>query len=212
MKLNRENLLLYAVTDRKWTGEHTLYEQVEAALKGGATCVQLREKCTAEEEFLSLAKSLVTLCHSYNVPLIINDNVEIAVKCGADGVHVGQDDMSAADVRKIVGEDMIIGVSSHNVAEARKAAADGADYLGAGAVFATSTKSDAGALPHSELKKICESVNIPVVAIGGITRDNIPLLRGNGIAGVALVSAVFAAEDIENECKQLLKIVEDTVK
>ncbi|MDE7303970.1 MAG: thiamine phosphate synthase [Oscillospiraceae bacterium] len=206
MKCSKETMLLYAVTDRSWVGKQTLYEQVESALKGGATCIQLREKELDEAAFLEEAVALKKLCGSYGVPLIINDNIDIAVKCGADGVHVGQSDMEAANVRKAVGDKMIIGVSAQTVEQALAAQSAGADYLGVGAVFPTSTKLDASEVSHQTLKEICAAVDIPVTAIGGINKNNIAELSGTGVDGVALVSAVFAAQNIEEECKLLKKL------
>ena len=174
MKCAKEHMLLYAVTDRAWTGRQTLYQQVEAALKGGVTCVQLREKDMDKEAFLAEARDLRTLCRRYHVPFIVNDNVDIAIACGADGVHVGQSDMTAGQVRRRVGKDMILGVSVHTVEEARQAVQDGADYLGLGAVFPTSTKADADPMPHDTLRAICNAVPIPVVAIGGISQGKTP--------------------------------------
>lgn len=206
MKCSKETMLLYAVTDRSWVGKQTLYEQVESALKGGATCVQLREKELDEAAFLEEAFALKKLCGKYGVPLIINDNVDIAVKCGADGIHVGQSDMAAGNVRKAVGDKMIIGVSAQTVEQALAAQSAGADYLGVGAVFPTSTKLDASEVSRQTLKEICAAVDIPVTAIGGINKSNISELSGTGIGGVALVSAIFAAENIEEECKILKKL------
>ena len=203
MKCNKESMLLYAVTDRKWTGKKTLMEQTEEALKGGVTCVQLREKNLDSDAFLEEAIEMRELCHSYGAMFIINDNVEIAVKSNADGVHVGQSDMQATEVRKLVGDDMIIGVSAHSVREALEAEKAGADYLGVGAAFATDTKSDANNISHETIKAICDTVNIPVVAIGGISKENISELKGTGVDGVALVSAIYSADDIEKECRTL---------
>ncbi len=199
----RDAMLLYAVTDRRWTGNQTLLEQVESALRGGVTCIQLREKGAAEEEFLAEAIAMKKLCQEYQTPFIINDNVNIAIKCSADGVHVGQNDMNVRDVRALVGENMIIGVSARTVEQALAAEAAGADYLGTGAVFSTATKTNACALSHQTLTEICQAVQIPVVAIGGIDKNNILQLSGSGVDGVALVSAVFAAEQIEEECRLL---------
>ncbi len=204
-------MLLYAVTDRAWTGKQTLCEQVESALKGGCTCVQLREKELSEPEFLEEAIKIHKLCQSYGVPFIVNDNVDIAVKCHAEGVHVGQDDMKAASVRQKVGDDMIIGVSAHTVEEALDAVKNGADYLGVGAVFGTSTKPDADVLTKDMLKSICDCVSVPVVAIGGINGGNIKELSHTGIDGVALVSAIFGADDIESTCRSLRALSEETV-
>lgn len=205
MKCDKKTMLLYAVTDRAWIGKQSLYEQVEAALKGGVTCVQLREKDLSEEDFLQEAFKLSALCKKYRVPFIINDNVEIAVKCHADGVHVGQEDMKASQVRNKVGDNMIIGVSAHSVEEALDAEKNGADYLGVGAMFSTSTKSNVNHLPTDTLREICNTVDIPVVAIGGIGKNNISQLSGTGVDGVALVSAIFSADDIESECRYLRK-------
>lgn len=205
-------MLLYAVTDRAWVGRQTLYEQVECAIRGGVTCLQLREKELDSGSFFEEAERIKLLCNKSNVPFIVNDNVEIAVKCGADGVHIGQEDMAAAEVRRIIGKDMILGVSAQTVEQAKKAEQDGADYLGVGAVFPTSTKLDAADVPYDTLKEICAAVKIPVVAIGGIKRENINMLSGSGISGIAVVSAIFAAEDIENECRILKEITSDAVR
>ncbi len=211
MKCDKQMMRLYAVTDRAWTGKQSLYEQVEAALKGGATCVQLREKALSDEEFLAEALEIRELCGRYHVPFFINDNVEIAIRCKADGIHVGQEDMAAAQVRRRVGPDMMIGVSAHSVEEALEAVKHGADCLGVGAMFSTSTKTDVNLLPKETLRAICEAVDVPVVAIGGINKDNISLLAGTGVDGVALVSAIFASDDIETACRQLRQLSEDMV-
>ena len=212
MKCDAKTMLLYAVTDRAWIGKQTLMEQVEDALKGGATCMQLREKELDEENFLKEAMEMNEICKKYQVPFIVNDEVEIAIKCGADGIHVGQEDMEAGNVRALVGEKMIIGVSAQTVEQAIAAEKAGADYLGVGAVFPTSTKLDACDVPHETLKAICEAVSIPVVAIGGINKGNILELSGSGVDGVALVSAIFAAEDIEKECVELRALSERMVQ
>lgn len=212
MKFDKSAMLLYAVTDRAWVGRQTLYEQVECAIRGGVTCLQLREKELDSGSFFEEAEKIKLLCNKSNVPFIVNDNVEIAVKCGADGVHIGQEDMAAAEVRRIIGKDMILGVSAQTVEQAKKAEQDGADYLGVGAVFPTSTKLDAADVPYDTLKEICAAVKIPVVAIGGIKRENINMLSGSGISGIAVVSAIFAAEDIENECRILKGITSDAVR
>lgn len=212
MKCDKKAMLLYAVTDRAWVGRQSLYEQVESALKGGATCVQLREKELDDEAFLNEAVEISALCRRYGVPFFINDNVEIAIRCHADGIHVGQEDMEAAQVRRKVGDDMIIGVSVHSVEEAVEAVKNGADCLGVGAMFSTSTKTDVSILPKETLRDICAAVDIPVVAIGGIGRSNISQLSGTGVDGVALVSAIFAADDIESECRILRKLSEEMVK
>lgn len=207
MKFNKKSLLLYAVTDRAWLKNgDTLYTQVERALKGGVTCVQLREKDLPENEFLKEAIEIRELCRKYSVPFIINDNIDIAVKCNADGVHVGQSDMSARRVREIIGNKMILGVSAQTIEQAISAEKDGADYLGTGAVFSTSTKLNANRVSFDTLKQITKSVNIPVIAIGGINEDNILSLKGSGICGVAVVSAIFASEDIEEASKRLYNL------
>ena len=204
MRLDKKHMLLYAVTDRAWVGTKSLYEQVKEALENGVTCVQLREKELDESDFLKEAKQISALCKEYKVPFIVNDNVNIAIACKADGIHIGQEDMELTNVRKLVGEDMIIGVSAHTVEEAIKAQEGGADYIGIGAVFATSTKTDVDVLSFDTLKSICEAVDIPTVAIGGIKKDNICKLKGSGIDGVAVVSAIFAAKDIATATKELL--------
>ena len=195
MKCDKHTMLLYAVTDRAWVGKQTLYEQVESALKGGATCVQLREKHLGDADFLQEAVEIHALCQRYGVPLFINDNVEVAIQCHAEGIHVGQDDMAAAQVRQRVGEDMMIGVSAHNVQEALDAVAHGADYLGVGAVFATHTKTDVSEMPRQTLLDICSAVDVPVVAIGGLNADNMDVLADSPIKGIAVVSAVMKADD-----------------
>lgn len=207
----REQMLLYAVTDRHWLNGRMLYEQVEEALKGGATFIQLREKDLTEEEFLEEAKKIQQLCKKYRVPFIINDNVKLAKEIDADGVHVGQSDMEALDVRAQLGEDKIIGVSARTVEQALLAEKHGADYLGVGAVFQTGTKTDAREVEHSVLKEICTKVDIPVVAIGGITQDNVKELSGSGINGIAVISAIFAQKDIETATAKLKSCVEQIV-
>ena len=169
MKSFREALLLYAVTDRAWVGKQTFYEQVESALKGGATCLQVREKTLSDKDFLAEALEIKKLCRKYQVPLIINDNVEVAIKCGADGIHVGQEDIEAGKVRQLVGETRISGVSVQTVKQALEAERAGADYLGVGAVFTTTSKLDADTVSHATLKEICNVVSIPVVAIEEFT-------------------------------------------
>ncbi len=201
--LKRSELKIYAVTDKAWLGERSLTEAVEEALKGGVTLVELREKNVSEEELVILASEIKKVTDRYGVRLIVNDNPAAAVKSGAAGVHVGQDDMNLAEVRRIVGADSVIGVSAHTVEEARKAEAGGADYLGVGAVFNTSTKNNTVALSPEKLKEICDAVSIPVVAIGGINGDNINELKGTGADGVAVVSAIFAEQDICAAAKRL---------
>ena len=205
--MKREDLLLYAVTDRSWLGDETLYSQVEKALRGGATFLQLREKELDEESFLREAMELKELCRSFHVPYVINDNVDIAIACDADGVHVGQTDMESGLVREKLGPDKIIGVSCRTVEEALQAERNGADYLGVGAMFPTGTKSDATSVSFEMLREICQSVKIPVVAIGGISQENVAGLRGSGIDGIAVVSAIFAQADIELATRSLKQAV-----
>ena len=212
MKCDKKYMLLYAVTDRAWTETQSLHQQVESALKGGVTCVQLREKDMDDSDFLEEAKDIGALCRQYSVPFIINDNVEVAIACGADGVHVGQEDMAAGEGRRRVGDNLILGVSVHTVEEAREAVQNGADYLGLGAVFPTSTKADVDQMPDDMLQAICDAVDVPIVAIGGINRNNIGKLAGSGVDGVALVSAIFSASDIEGACRELRKLAERMVE
>lgn len=208
----KDELLLYAVTDRSWLNGETLYVQVEKALKGGVTFVQLREKDLDEQAFLEEAKEIQKLCAQYHVPFVINDNVEIAAKIGADGVHVGQSDMEAGDVREKLGPDKIIGVSAQTVEQALKAQEHGADYLGVGAVFPTGSKADAVEVSHETVRAIAEAVDIPVIAIGGITKDNVSELEGTGICGIAVISAIFAQKDIEAAARILRERTEAAVK
>jgi thiamine-phosphate pyrophosphorylase len=210
--VSKNDMLLYAVTDRSWLNGATLYEQVEAALKGGATFVQLREKKLDETHFLEEAVQIKELCKRYHVPFVINDNVEIALAMDADGVHVGQSDMEAGDVRARLGADKIIGVSAHNVEEALLAQQRGADYLGVGAVFPTGSKDDAAVMSHETLKAICKAVSIPVVAIGGIGAHNVMELSGSGVCGIAVISAIFAQKDIETATAKLKMMAEQMVK
>lgn len=195
--ITEKDLILYAVTDRSWLRGQTLEMQVEEALKGGATFIQLREKELDGETFLQEALEIQKLCREYRVPFVINDNVDLAATIGADGVHVGQHDMEAGDVRRRLGPDKIIGVSAQTVEQALLAQEHGADYLGVGAVFHTGSKADATEVSRETLREICSAVKIPVIAIGGITRDNVAELGGSGICGVAVISAIFAKEDIE---------------
>lgn len=211
MKFKKEMLLLYAVTDRKWTGEKTLYQQVEEALNGGATLIQLREKDMSQEEFFKEAREITELCHRYGTALIINDNVEVALKSGADGVHVGIEDTPVEEIRKMTPGDFIIGATAKTTEQAQRAEKEGADYIGVGAVFPSPTKKNAIRITLELLKKICSSVRIPAVAIGGITYENADTLRGGGMAGMAVVSAVFGAADIKKETARLKKKIRETV-
>ena len=212
MKCDKKDLLLYGVTDRSWLGERTLYSAVEQSILGGVTMVQLREKDLEKEEFQKEARQIQELCKKHQVPFLINDNVELAVEIEADGVHVGQHDMEAGEVRRKIGPDKILGVSAQTVEQALKAQAAGADYLGVGAVFPTGTKDDADAVSLDTLKAICQAVDIPVVAIGGIKESNIQALKGSGICGVAVVSAIYAKEDPQAAAAGLRKLTEEAIQ
>ena len=214
-KMTREeltkSLLLYAVTDRHWLDGRTLYEVVKESLDGGATFMQLREKTLDEETFYQEAVELQALCKEYGVPFVVNDDVDIAVRMNADGVHVGQSDMEAGDVRALIGPDKILGVSAQTVEQAKLAEERGADYLGVGAVFPTGSKDDAEDVPFETLKEICQAVSIPVIAIGGITEGNTPALAGSGICGIAVISAIYAQEDIPEATRCLKAVTEEMV-
>ena len=211
MRCDKKDLLLYGVTDRSWLGDRTLAQQVEASLRGGATMIQLREKHMDRGSILAQALELRELCGRYGVPLILNDDAELAQAAGADGVHVGQSDMEAGRVRALLGEDKLIGVSARTVEQALAAQAAGADYLGVGAVFSTSTKLDACEVPLETLRAICAAVRIPVVAIGGIGAQNVAALAGTGIAGIAVVSALFAAKDTRRAAEELSALARKAV-
>ena len=211
MSCAETDMLLYAITDRAWLHGQTLFEQVEQALRGGVTFMQLREKGLDHDSFAAEAREIRSLCRDYNVPLIINDSVEICMEVDADGVHVGQSDMEAGAVRERLGPGKIIGVSAKTPEQARLAQSRGADYLGAGAVFHTGSKADAKEISHEALKSICAAVTIPVVAIGGITYENLTQLAGSGISGVAVISAIFAQPDIEKAAAALKERVRETL-
>ena len=208
MRFDREMLRLYAVTDRAWVGRQTLSEQIEDALRGGVTLVQLREKNLAKEEFVAEAKAVLALCRQYGVPLIINDRLDVALESGADGVHVGIEDAPVSEIRRQAGPDFIIGATAKTVAQAQAAQSAGADYLGVGAVFPSPTKRNAIRITSEVLREICGSVSIPAVAIGGITAENAPSLRGCGMAGIAVVSAIFGAADITQAAAGLRTLAE----
>lgn len=212
MKFQKEQLMLYAVTDRAWVGKQTLLQQIEEALKGGVTLLQLREKGLSEEAFVEEAIQVREVCHKYGVPLIINDNVEVAIKSGADGVHVGIEDQPVAEIRQRVGREFIIGATAKTVEQAKAAEEAGADYLGVGAVFPSPTKKNAIRITKEQLQKICALVSIPAVAIGGISAENVEELQGGGMCGVAVVSAVFAAEDIADATAQLKEQVKQLLE
>lgn len=208
----RKAMLLYAVTDQMWLKEgETLGDVVESVLQNGATFLQIREKDLAQDAFEAEAERLKTLCAQHGVPFVVNDSVEIALQCDADGVHVGQSDIKGRDIRSMIGPDKILGISAGTVEEAVAAEKAGADYIGVGAIFTTSTKKNARSMTMEQLKKIVSSVSIPVVAIGGISAENILQLCGSGVDGVAVVSAIFAAEDPGKAAADLLKLAEEMV-
>lgn len=211
MKFEKEMLLLYAVTDNAWVGEQTLPEQIEDAIKGGATIVQLREKKLDKESFIREAIEVGKICHKYNVPLIINDDVDVALKSGADGVHVGVEDTPVSKIREIVPKDFIIGATCKTIEQAVKAQKDGADYMGVGAVFVSPTKTNAIRITKEQLKEIVLSVDIPAVAIGGITKENALEIKDCNIAGIAVVSAIFGAKNIKTETALLKKIAREVI-
>ena len=203
MTFDVHQLLLYAVTDRAWVGRQTLAEQIEDALLGGATMVQLREKELDRPAFVAEAREIKELCRRHGVPLIINDDVDVALESGADGVHVGQADLPVAEIRRRAVREFIIGATAKTVEQARAAEAAGADYLGVGAVFPSPTKQGALRITPEQLREICAAVSIPAVAIGGISLENLPALRGGGMRGIAVISALFGAGDIRRAAGQL---------
>lgn len=201
----KEMLKLDLVTDRKWLNGRKLTDDLEKAILGGVTTIQLREKNLSNEEFISIAKEVKKVCQKYHIPLIINDNLEVALATNSDGIHIGQNDIPASIVRKQIGPDKILGVSVHNLKEAFQAKIDGADYVGVGAIFSTETKNDATNVTLDSLKKICDNIDLPVVAIGGINLDNISKLKDINIAGIAVVSAIMKANDITATSGQLVR-------
>ena len=212
MKLDKNTMLLYVVTDRTWLGDNKLEDQVEESIKAGATFVQLREKELGFDNFVSEGIKIKKITDHYQVPFVINDNIEVALAIDADGIHVGQKDMNALDVRSLIGEDKILGVSAQTVEQALLAERQGADYIGVGAVFSTSTKNDADDVSYETVKAICEAVSIPVVAIGGINEHNLSQLKGYGVDGVAVISAIFAKSDISKATKDLLELSKEMVQ
>lgn len=208
MKLDAKTLLLYAVTDSTWLGAETLAAQVEQALRGGATFVQLRDKRLMGAALEAEAREIQAICRRYCVPFVLNDNVALAAAIGADGVHVGQSDMAASAARAQLGVDKIIGVSARTVEQAIQAERDGADYLGVGAVFGTATKLDARPIARETVQAICAAVSIPVIGIGGVTADNLPQLGGTGVVGAAVVSGIFAQRDIEGATQRLRQLAQ----
>ncbi|MGE4283238.1 MAG: thiamine phosphate synthase [Clostridia bacterium] len=212
MKVDKKDMLLYAVTDRTWLNGNSLSEQVEQTIKAGATFIQLREKDLCLDEFVDIAKKIKMITDKYKIPFVVNDNVDVAVEVDADGVHVGQSDEKLLNARAKLGNGKIIGLSAHNVEEAVKAEQSGADYIGVGAVFNTSSKLDVEIISSEMIKNICEAVSIPVVAIGGIHKENILKLSGSGVDGVAVISAIFAQPDIEKATSELLELSKQMVR
>ncbi|MFG6392724.1 MAG: thiamine phosphate synthase [Lachnospiraceae bacterium] len=211
MKINKENMLLYAITDRKWLNGRTLASQVEEVLKNGVTFLQLREKNLTYDELVKEAIQIKKIAAKYKVPFVINDNIYAALEAGADGVHIGQGDASYQEARKLLGDNKIIGMTAHNLNEALDAQNAGADYIGAGAVFTTSTKHDTIPMQFNTLKEITDNISIPVVAIGGINHENIKELKGLGINGVAVISALFAQENIGIATARMLDLSKEIV-
>ena len=209
MKLDKKAMQLYVVTDRSWPDGRSLEDQVEEIAASGATFLQLREKHLSEEAFLKEALKIKEIAARHSIPFVINDNIEVALRADADGVHVGQSDMQAKDVRRLIGEEKILGVSANTVEQAVKAQESGADYLGVGAVFSTSTKLDANDVSFETLRRICEAVTIPVVAIGGIGEANVLKLRGSGVHGIAVISAIFASPDVAAATRRLRALSEE---
>lgn len=212
MKLDKSSMLLYAVTDSSWLNGRSLAQDVEDVLKAGATFIQLREKNADYDQMLKLAKEIKVLTDKYHVPFVIDDNIDVAVAVDADGVHVGQSDTEAKKAREILGENKIVGVSAGNLKEAIEAEKNGADYIGIGAMFPTDTKKDHTDITFEQAKEITEAVNIPVVAIGGINKNNILQLKGTGVDGVAVISAIFAQDDRYKAAKELLELSKEIVK
>ena len=206
MKIEKNAMQLYAITDRNWLNGNTLASQVEEALRGGATFLQLREKNASKEEIIKEALEIKEICKKYNVPFVIDDDVDIAKEVNADGVHIGQNDASYTYARDILGDNKIIGMTAHNLEEAMAAQNSGADYIGVGAVFNTSTKLDTIPMSRETLMQITSNISIPVGAIGGINENNILELKGSGVDGVAVISAIFSKKDITEAAKNLLSL------
>lgn len=206
MKVNKNAMRLYVVTDRTWLGDNSLAEQVEQTIIAGATFIQVREKHLSFDEFVKIAQDIKAVTDKYKIPFVINDDVDVAIKVKADGIHVGQSDLKAKNVRELIGENKILGVSVQTVEQAKEAEECSADYLGVGAVFSTSTKDDANRVSLDTLKQICSAVSIPVVAIGGISENNILELAGSGVDGIAVISAIFANPDIKKATRELLEL------
>jgi thiamine-phosphate pyrophosphorylase len=204
-------MLLYAVTDRTWLNGKSLESEVEKICKAGATFIQLREKDITDEEFIAEAKKIKAVTDKYKIQFVINDNIEVAKAVNADGVHIGQSDMEAKKARDILGKDKIIGISAGNLDEALSAEKNGADYIGVGAMFHTDTKQGATSVTFEEIKEITQRVHIPVVAIGGINKDNVIKLKGSGVDGIAVISAIFAENNVEEATKNMLKLAQKMV-
>lgn len=209
MTFSKDMLTLYAITDEGCLKGRDLFEQAELALQGGVTCLQLRDKNMDTDTLAETASELLKICRRYGVPLIVNDNYSAALKSGADGVHVGIDDAPVAEIRRIAGKDFIIGATAKTVEQAVRAEKAGADYIGVGAVFPSPTKKNAIRITPSQLREIASSVEIPAVAIGGITADNAGEIKGCGQCGIAVVSAVFAADDVRSAAEKLRRIAEE---
>lgn len=212
LKADKKSMLLYAVTDRTWLNGKSLESEVEKICKAGITFIQLREKGITDEEFIEEAKKIKLITDKYKIPFVINDNIEVAKAVNADGVHIGQSDMEAKKARDILGEDKIIGISAGNLDEALAAEKNGADYIGVGAMFHTDTKQDATSVTFEEIKEITQKVNIPVVAIGGINKDNVLKLSGSGVDGIAVIAAIFAENNVEEATKNMLKLAQKMVE
>lgn len=212
MQATKQSMLLYVVTDRTWLGQNTLESQVAAIIEAGATFIQLREKDLSFDEFVAQAHKVKAVTDRYHVPFVINDNIDVALAVNADGVHVGQHDMAAGNVRQRIGQDKILGVSAQTVAQALAAQAAGADYIGVGSVFTTSTKLDADSVSFDTLQAICAAVSVPVVAIGGIHHQNALQLKGSGIDGIAVISAIFAAPDVAQATRSLLPLAQEATQ
>ena len=211
MKFTKESLKLYVITDRSWIGNRSMPEEVEKTLKSGATCLQIREKNISYDEYVSKSIELRKICNKYNVPFIVNDNIEVALASGADGVHVGQKDILNKNVRSIIGSDKILGISANSIELAIAAEKAGADYIGVGSIQLSPTKGESKILSTEYVNEICNSVSIPVVAIGGINEQNILRLKGIGIAGVVVISAVFGKEDVAEATYKLRKLVDEYI-
>ena len=212
LKVDKKSMLLYVVTDRTWLNEKSLESEVEKICNAGATFIQLREKGITDKEFIAEAKKIKFVTDKYKIPFVINDNIEVAKAVNADGVHIGQNDMEAKKARYILGEDKIIGISAGNLDEALAAEKNGADYIGVGAMFHTDTKQDATSVTFEEVNEITQRVNIPVVAIGGINKDNVLKLSCSGVDGIAVISAIFAEDNVEEATKNMLKLAKKMVE